>query len=163
MNWQVLQENDVDSFVVEGSFDAHNFYPVGKLASLGNASFTRVYNYIVHDPDPGMIFFRIRAANELGKSGISNEVRVTETVDYDGGDYIYPTVASSEIFLVHYSSSHYASIIITSSSGKTVQREQVWLNAGNVKRTNVSHLASGIYFFTVENSGYRKTWQFMKN
>jgi hypothetical protein len=72
VNWKVLTETDVETYVIERSSNGTNFTQVGTVTARGNSQ----YNFPDASPLQGNSFYRIKAVHNNGQALYSSILRI---------------------------------------------------------------------------------------
>lgn len=155
LDWDYL--SDANSYSLETSYSSSTGYTV--LATTPN-------NYTTSYTHSGLstwstLYYRIRAFNQYGFSGYSNEISKTvykdtptETVEINKADdniSIYPNPADETVFVrFNVDKATNANIAIQSFTGSTIIETGRFTMTEQAKAIDISTLQSGIYLLKVE-------------
>jgi alpha-tubulin suppressor-like RCC1 family protein len=72
LTWKIAQEENIATYTIERSADGRSFTTVGSVASLGNATIARSYNFTDAAPLKGANYYRLQMVEKDGKVNYSD-------------------------------------------------------------------------------------------
>ncbi len=172
LDWATATERNNREFVIERSTNGIDFQQIGSVKGNGNA--TVVHNYTFIDkltPLPILsgssisitAYYRLRQVDFDGKETVSKTVAVArEGQGKVNINKIYPSV-TSDYLTVDMTANGATALTITDMLGRVVRTQSLGDNNGSIlHRLDVSTLASGLYFVTLQSDGVRMTEKFEK-
>lgn len=160
LNWTTSQENNVDRFEVERSWDGINYDAIGTVASrFHTTNLPTDYLYSDLQPMNGMNFYRLKQIDADGKFSYSNIVAVK--FDNPAVDIIsiQPNPVK-DILQVVYNAIENTTVTcnIYNSDGRLVNSSIFTAVSGsNQLKINVANLAAGMYFVVLSRPNERIT------
>ncbi|UAY52025.1 T9SS type A sorting domain-containing protein [Ferruginibacter albus] len=149
LNWKTAQEINNKGFDIEQSTDGHTFYKVGFEAAKATNNNGLVYNFNCNNLIYGQTYFRLKQIDIDGSFEYSSIVSVK---NYCTTSFItiFPNPASNSVHITGLINST-NNIKLTNESGATIKN---WINTPE-RDFDISSLAKGIYFITIENKSYK--------
>ncbi len=153
LDWKTNVEINNDFFTVERSTDLIDWTSVGRVEGAGNS--TEIQNYQLYDLRPlsGVTYYRLSQTDVDGTMSYSD----IRTVDFVGPNElrIYPIPANEQITVQ--SNGKLDDFRVLNPIGQDVTDQVILLDQSNddLLLLDISHLASGYYFFRA-NGGVEK-------
>jgi Secretion system C-terminal sorting domain len=147
LQWQATNEVNTSYFIVQRSGDGIHFTDVGKVNAAGNSVSFNNYSYIDNTPAGGIVYYRLKETDADGVYAYS----VIISIDFknDGAALVYPNPAR-DLITIHLPSSPKASVLsFYDAQGKLVMKQRVESNT-TVQQMDITKLAAGIYYVTVQ-------------
>ncbi|MBX9851269.1 MAG: right-handed parallel beta-helix repeat-containing protein [Cytophagaceae bacterium] len=147
LNWITSREVNNDYFILEKSYDGHNFTFLEKIKGNGNTAEIHYYSFTDIDFDREKIYYRLIQKDFDG----SVSAPQTISVDFNPGNgfNIYPNPARSEFVLEGFCNEDAASVSIINIHGQIVGSR--YINGKNISQHfDCAHLASGLYFIEIK-------------
>lgn len=79
LNWTTSSEYNIKHFVLEKSYDGIHFNPIATIASAGNSSSTKQYNYLDKGAQAEINYYRLRSVDINGSEKLSEVVLIKFT------------------------------------------------------------------------------------
>lgn len=159
LNWQTVQEINVDFFTVERSFDKINWEKIGDTAATGNSAERVDYQMLDHTPQSGKNYYRLTTTDRDGSVAYS-EIR---SVNFSAaGDIltVYPNPTRAA-FSVQFGLENAGNIDlqIYDIFGKNVFTKSITAAAGaqNYTLTDTQNLPKGMYVIRAIIDGKMQT------
>ncbi|MDW3649043.1 MAG: hypothetical protein R8P61_18375 [Bacteroidia bacterium] len=104
LKWQVAEEYNNESFIIERRSPSGNFAEIGSVLSRGNSSGIRQYEYLDDNPDVGPLFYRIKQVDIDGSFSYSlvrqiQGIPITPRIVYqrDQSNYLISNLPQGQI------------------------------------------------------------------
>jgi hypothetical protein len=160
IKWTTSMEKNNDYFVIERSKDGKSFEAIKKVNVTGNSNSQK--NYFENDNNPlnGISYYRLKQVDKDGGYSYSSLKTFLNAVDVLGDIVINPMPVKDDLNL-EFNSEPGAECIVSifDLAGKLIYSETI-LSETDISKTsiNVSELANGMYFLSLENASnvYRK-------
>src|SRR5436189_1005118 len=163
LNWEVLQNEQINSFELEYSLESNNFMSLGSVNPFdqsGNAAYS--FNHDVSSVRSPIIYYRLRVTGRDGKVVYSNIVAMRLNNDVKPGLLIFPNPSSEQVWasLITFKGGE-AEYSITDMNSKLISRKKIILYAGNntINLSEFDNCQPGVYLIkmvTAEESYIRK-------
>jgi hypothetical protein len=153
--WRVVNELNIERYVVEKSYNAKEFFPLGTI----NAQSVENYELWDNNPKFGKNYYRLRI-EEAGKITYSNIV----VAEWGKGTTIsvYPNPASEKIYLTMASFENTpVNLRLVNPLGQEIWGENVSvaINENYRKEISLASLAKGVYILEVTTLGGKQTYK----
>jgi ELWxxDGT repeat protein len=147
LNWNTLNEEDIQSYGIERSSNGSTFTPVGRVTAAGNGnnnySFT---DAAVTNLKVPVVYYRLKINEVNGNHTYSKIVEVKITKKASASVYPNPATHTINVQL----SMPLSTVTIQDATGKTVST--VAVSDGRLSTSvNISALAGGLYFIKTGN------------
>jgi Secretion system C-terminal sorting domain len=149
ISWTSLQEIDIESYEIQRSLDGVNFETAGNVKAT-NASNVQQYKFNdnVAAVNARYIYYRIRIVDKDQSMKLTNTVSV-KTTDFKSNEMsVMPNPASGNAQIrIKAAKASAGEITVFDASGKTIQKQQANLSAGNntIVINNITGLSEGYY------------------
>ena len=150
LSWITVNENNLEKFVLEKSFNGIDYMPVSELLNSSKPD-KRLKHYLIEDNSPyRLTYYRIKAIAIDGKYKISNTISLERESKLDFGiTSIYPNPSKDNIsveFSQKKSTSGIVSVFIYSITGKLMKMRKYSLDEGqSLVDVNLKMLPKGEY------------------
>jgi len=149
LNWEVADELNLLKYEVEFSSDASNYASIGSVTATG----ARNYSLLHTTPVVGMNYYRLKMMDRNGDFKYSDIRRV----NFSGGSkdvLVYPTPANRfvNVTLTAPMLNKPLNLTLIATDGKMVKQQRV-AAASQTEVIDVSNLANGKYFLTIQSNG----------
>jgi hypothetical protein len=145
LKWEVAEQQDIRSYVVERSTDGRNYNPIGTITANTQTSF--VYQFIDENPISGSNYYRLQIAED-NKINYSRILIVNLSSKQDMLK-IYPVPASTQFKIrVNTSELVYTEAVLLNTDGRLLER--IKLN-GFEQTIDIRHLPAGVYYLKTLN------------
>jgi hypothetical protein len=165
LNWKTENEQNVSSFIVERSTNGTQYFPVGTL-SANNTSGRQQYQFT--DPEitslgASIIYYRLRQTDFDGKAAYSRIIALT--IDKSSLVLLYPNPVSNQANVtITVDRSEKILARVVSQSGAVVKQYTWSATSGSSSYSiDVSTLAKGIYYLSLQGETITKTFKFIKD
>lgn len=152
LNWVTATELNNTGFDIQKSFDGNNFTTIGftpTKAVNGNSTTNISYQFVDPVSSPGITYYRLKQVDKDGRFTYSKTVAVTTNTT--GINILYPNPAKSVLNVqVAGNANSRVTYMVTDVSGKRVLAGQTTATVQTVIPVNVSSLAAGTYFITIQ-------------
>jgi hypothetical protein len=146
LKWAVLNDDEVNDFVVQYSVDGIQFSDLAIVAGKGGNSYSHIHQSL----SPGTHYYKIVIREKTGNR-LSSAVKqiVLQSATYIKG--LRETVVTSRAIPVLFSSSHQnITFRLLDVSGRIIKTQQLKAQKGmNEWSIEMGHLASGVYFLNI--------------
>ncbi|WP_254560961.1 T9SS type A sorting domain-containing protein [Dyadobacter diqingensis] len=140
--WSTTEETNSDRFEVQHSTNAKNWAEIGKVASNGESSVKRIYNYNHQSPSNGLNYYRLKMVDKDGTFAYSR----IESINIKSiAITAYPNPASEVLFLSEPSITNGKSIKLISANGNTTYHSSTIPKSG----ISVKGFTNGIYILEI--------------
>jgi hypothetical protein len=158
VNWTTTQEYNLSGYYVQRGVGNGHFKDVSDLVKPGSSA----YNFTDKNVPGGTYFYRLRIVDIDGTTKYSNVVIVVVNARAGFVLTIYPNPTSRVLNVVHQAANNGTTISVANADGKMVLAKT--LQTGDTQTTfDVSRLAAGIYFVTVNDNNKKSVIKFIKN
>lgn len=153
--WGTATESGNDGFEVEHATNGVDFTSLGFVAGAGDSRATRSYAFEHVNAPAGVNFYRLKQMDLTGSFAHSNIV--TATVGRADAIGLYPNPATNELRFTGVTQA--TTVGIRDAQGREVNLNSRLTDNGHL---DVSRLAPGLYFATVQRDGAVSTVRFVK-
>jgi hypothetical protein len=147
VEWSTVTEINIDRYEVEKSINGQQFIKVGTVASTGNSSSLKDYNWFDASPNAGSNYYRIRSVSKAGAAEYTSIVRVALTNNAENIS-VYPNPVKSNVVglqLNNLAKGNYT-ITITNELGQPIYSKTIEHQGGSASQTlQTETIAKGIY------------------
>jgi hypothetical protein len=152
LKWTVAQELAVESYELERSENGRTWSKVGVVASLGNTTAQRTYNFADNNISGTKQLYRLRQLDRNGSQKLSNTVVITgEKAAILAMSGLFPNPAATQIsLLIDAPAKDNLSIVVIDAVGRIVKAQKASVGEGsNTLQVNVTGLSQGSYVVRV--------------
>jgi hypothetical protein len=167
LHWVVINDLDVNSYVVERSWNAVNFVSIGtKLADNNNPSNEKTYTYddnILAFTHP-VVYYRIKQFDNDGKFYYSSIIAVKLKTNKNSFS-LFPNPVKENLFVNITSSTNEVAVVsVYNTAGQIILTQKNGLTSGNnsFNIENVNTLIKGTYILNIKLSNLTITEKFNK-
>ncbi len=161
LTWQTASELNNSHFSIEKSQDGFNFREVGIVNGNGTTNETHDYEFVDKTPFSGTNYYRLKQFDFDGRFEYSKVV----SVDFgrEGGVRLYPTIASTELYLqLDKKAANESGIIhVFNQNGMLVKSQNFEAESLNLT-IPVYGLPNGHYFIRLETADFASILRFIK-
>jgi hypothetical protein len=161
VTWQTASELNNSHFSIEKSQDGFSFREIGIVNGNGTTNETQNYEFIDKTPFPGTNYYRLKQFDFDGKFEYSKVV----SVDFgrEGGVRLYPTIASTELYLQldKKAANENGIIHVFNQNGMLVKSQNFEAESLNLT-IPVYGLPNGHYFIRLETADFASILRFIK-
>lgn len=153
VTWKVLQEINVDHYVVERSFDGYTFIATGTVGYIQSTGSENQYRYIDPIGTYSKVYYRIRQIDKNGSSHYSNIVRLSKAAAFEAK--LLPNPAHEKATLqLSGSATESLSIQMIDMNGKTLMSKNMVIKEGENDFTldGLTKYAKGQYLLKLSTS-----------
>ncbi len=159
LDWVTFREINADRFEVEKSFDGSDYFTIGSVTSVGNSNFPTAYNFRDDGQMAEVIHYRLRQIDLDGVFSYSPVVEVLTTqIEPDLMVQLNPDQEILSIRVLN-GEMNLEKVMITSTLGQVVYKENVKETGKQKWEVPVSGLAPGVYFVKAEFKGSKNLIQ----
>ncbi len=159
LNWTTRSEFNTSHFEIERSNDGSVFNVLGQLKAKGNSQSVSKYSFSDRDILNEYTYYRVKAIDLDGKYSHSNMV-VVEGLNHNSV-FVYPTIATNTIHIIHPKMAGRNSIEIYNLNGNKVAA--LLTEEGSSESTvNVTNLSAGLYIINYTNGTKNFKLKFIK-
>jgi hypothetical protein len=160
INWEMLNQININKYEVERSADSNNFSKKTSLTAVGNNGENAAYNWTDENALPGQNFYRIAYTNASGAIGYSNVVKVVVNKRSQQMN-VYPSLITNRTINLQFNDiakGNYTAVLIN-NSGQVLLSKQLVHNTDTatysipVERT----VSNGNYKLQIIKPDNRKT------
>ncbi len=160
LNWKVENESNIDHYVAECSNDGINFSAVKNVLPKENNGANINYNAIDQKDAPGLVYYRIKALNNNGRTLYSDIAKV-EAIVVRSSISVYPNPVAGKIMNIRFmqqAEGNYG-IQLTNTAGQVLYKGQVSVNSETITRSIDLNgkISTGIYQLAVTGENGKKT------
>jgi len=156
LNWNVMNNTQVQYFEIERSEDGINFETIAKLYPTNPTRSSMQYSYNDPNSETGRKFYRIREVMSSGVKYYSNVIslNVNSRIAFNVKPKPNPFISNLELD-IHLESNSDVLIYLIDQSGRVVKQERFAGNRGDnrIIVSNLSSLAKGIYSIELRVDG----------
>ncbi len=154
LRWETESERDNDRFVIDKSCNGVDFTHMANVKGAGTSQ--TAHSYVLPDvqPCPGVNYYRLSQVDLNGNTKILG-IRSVKTCDLPQEVFVYPNPATDQI-TVAWDGSYVEAIVLTNALGQIISRSTV-SHAQTTTDLDVSQLAAGIYYVTVQQQNGSQT------
>ena len=163
LNWITADEKNFSRFVVQSSSNGESFKTLGEVKGLGNASTTQKYAF--NDDAPAAIsYYRLAMIDIDGKTEYSNVISLNRNEPKLNVLRAYPSPIENILTVDFIAPKVNATqLIISDALGRVIQTNSKESQAGfNTTNIDVSSLASGVYFLTLNDGESQQVQKIVK-
>jgi hypothetical protein len=158
-NWSTATELNNDFFTVMRSHDGNEFKALGTVTGAGNSIVKNDYTFKDENPLPGISYYYLMQTDFDGRTSSSAVVSVKR--NETGTIYISPNPAKDVIYIYLDNQNNLpVSISIMNLFGQVVESKTLEMN--HTLLIDISHLANGSYFITLEQGNSRTVRKIIK-
>lgn len=168
IEWQTMEEENNDYFLIERSVDAVNFETIAKVAGAGTAHEIQFYELrdaaVVYQK--GVYYYRLKQVDFDGNFTYADvvAVEINKSIDFEL-TRVFPNPASEQInVLLNLESSHQTQVTILDMTGRVLLEQAInneILGVQNIP-LNIADLQSGCYIVRVQSGEIVQSTQFIK-
>jgi len=158
LNWTTQNEVNVSRFHIQRSITGRDFATIASVNATG-ATGQQQYGFTdANYGKAGVLYYRLEMVDKDGKISYSKilSVKLKSSFDFN------ITNTRNETIISMGDVAGLADIRITDNYGRVQSKQQQKVNTGEVIRLATGHLATGIYYVTVEINGSVLTKRFVK-
>jgi hypothetical protein len=164
VEWSTVSENNLDRYEVEKSINGQQFIKAGTVASTGNSSSLKAYNWFDASPNTGTNYYRIRSVSKAGGAEYTSIVKVSLTNNAEKIS-IYSNPVKGDVVglqLNNLAKGNYT-ITITNKLGQQVYSKIIEHQGGSASQTlQTGTFAKGIYQLQLSGENTTITRQLIK-
>ena len=165
LTWTTAQEENVNHFVIERSFDGVNYTDAGIVFATGNSTITRQYSFTddLKNNNAGVVYYRLRMIDNDGRYDhslvrlIKNGQKSQATIQA----FPNPVVNELRVSLPATWQEKMVYVDIYSNNGQLMKRT-TFNKAGQTESVNMSDLNTGLYIVKVTNGTETATQRIAK-
>ncbi|MFC4231137.1 pectinesterase family protein [Parasediminibacterium paludis] len=158
LTWVTSNEINTQSFEIDKSTDANNFYPIGVVNS-NNSSAINTYGFTDMSPLDGVSYYRLKMIDKNGTFTYSKTVSVTKQLSVKLSTYPNPVI--NILNIAHSKASKNASLKVISLNGSILISKQ--LLAGTTQTfIDFSRFISGSYLIVFDDNEIHEVSRFIK-
>lgn len=162
INWQTSFEQNNNYFKVERSANGRDFVSIGQVASSGNNTSLKNYQFTDLTPLEGVNYYRITQVDFDGKQ-TSTDVNAIR-IQCNGAPVslkLFPNPAKQQVNVL--TGKAVSQVNVLNAGGQSVLRYTPSVNQGGTFSLNISNIAGGVYMLQVINKdGTRDVIKFFK-
>jgi hypothetical protein len=163
LNWSTATERNNREFVIERSLNGVDFDNIGSVKGSGNSSIVRNYTFNDKTGPLSILYYRLRQIDFDGIETLSKAVTVSRNgISKVAITKAYPSVATDYLTL-ELSTNGNTSLIVSDLMGRVITTKSLGDSIGSlIQNLDVSQLAKGLYFVTLQSGDTRLTEKFQK-
>jgi Secretion system C-terminal sorting domain len=163
LNWSTATERNNREFAIERSLNGVDFDNIGSVKGSGNSSVVRNYTFTDKVPPLSIAYYRLRQIDFDGIETVSKAITVSRNgVVKVAISKVYPSVTTDYLTL-DLSTNGNTSLTVSDLMGRVISTKSLGDNVGTlIQNLDVSQLAKGLYFVTLQSGGTRLTEKFEK-
>jgi len=156
LSWQTVTEQQLDQFIVEGSYDGMSFFTLDSVQAAGNSVMARNYSYVQHNARDGKMYYRLKQVDKNGRYEYSTTIAVTSENNAYRAVNLYPNPVTSTLQIRHQPATGREQCSIRNTQGIVLLQKT--LAAGSVQSSfDVQHLPRGTYFVMITDGKEKYT------
>ncbi|MEO8855252.1 MAG: T9SS type A sorting domain-containing protein [Ginsengibacter sp.] len=157
LNWEVGNQENLEVFAVEKSFNGSSFTEIGEVAPK-QAGADINYQFIDNGTLADVVYYRLKIIDKDGKFSYSNVIRINATTI---GISIYPNPVSDQLLIKNlpFASSIHLSILNT--KGESV-KEINFFSTSTSLYINTANLPGGAYILLMLSTNRKSAFKFIK-
>jgi len=147
VEWNTLTESNIEKYEVEKSINGQQFTAVGSVASTGNSTSLKAYNWLDVTPNNGNNYYRIRSISKTGNATYSEVVKVNLSKGAERVS-VYPNPVQGDVIGLQLNNIEKGTytISITNKLGQQVYSKIIEHPGGSASQTlQTPAMAQGIY------------------
>lgn len=157
--WNVGEEINVNSYVVERSSNGTDFTTVGTVSATGKSNYSLADNMAVNETR----YYRVKNVDIDGSSKYTPVIKVTGNKRASGQIQLYPVPAYDQVYVQHDKAPDRGNIAIHSLDGRLVRQVRAIANTYQTSLP-ISDLKAGMYIIKYDDgSGYIQSAKLVKN
>ena len=158
LSWQTANEINTKEFDIERSLYGTDFETLGTINSSGeHINKTNTYSFIDAESTALTVYYRLKQIDNDGSYIYSKVISLSSKREVTKVK-IYPNPSNDVISLIGIEDKEILKLTITDAKGKQLIQRTL----ETVKDIEISSLASGVYFLTVDINGQKITHRFVK-
>ena len=158
LTWQTANEINTKAFEIERSLYGTDFETLGTInATEEHINKTNTYSFIDAETTAPTVYYRLKQIDNDGSYTYSQVISLSSKRDVNKVK-IYPNPSNDIISLIGIEDKEILKLTITDAKGKQLIQRTL----ETVKDIEISSLASGVYFLTVDINGQKITQRFVK-
>lgn len=157
--WTTQTETNNDYFIVERSIDGEIFEEISKIKGAGNSNQTINYLITDYEPKKGVNYYRLKQVDFDGTYSYSEIKALTFEDNALSGLYYY----DSYLHISSNESLYNTTIEIYDLRGRLILMKNINTDNKEEKIEIAYSLENGIYFASVRNSNFQKSFKFVVN
>lgn len=162
LKWTTANEINANNYIVERSFNGRTAWTkVGSVAAIGNS--TSALDYSLVDAHPSAIAYYRLVSVDMNETTQTSDVILLERKG-EVGVQVYPVPAQEQVSIdFNGNDNETVTIFINDVAGRLVHQVKLTTVSGlNTTNIDISQLANGIYFLTLDNGGTKATNRIIK-
>lgn len=159
--WRITSQAPVSFYEIEHSTDGRNFSAAAKIYASGNSNAEQQYAFDYRQPETGMHYFRLKAADKAGVLTYSNVLAV-HTGNNAGGLVILQNPVAQTL-QVQIATAGRLVLQISNTAGIIVKRFDIFTTAHTAAAFDVAGLSAGAYYLIVTHHDGIRHKLFIKN
>lgn len=148
--WKTQSERNNNYFTVEKSCDGINFAPLKQINGGGNSYDVHFYSMQDASQCPGVNYYRLSQTDIDGTTKILG-VRSIKACNKTADVLVFPNPAD-KLLTIAWDNNEVESMRLCNSMGQEVMRHENLQNGATTLELDVSGLAAGVYYLTVNQS-----------
>jgi hypothetical protein len=159
IKWIVENEAKIDSYTLEHSENATEFYPIKTIYSKNNSTSNVSYEAIDYEKFNNITYYRIKTIMKDGKINYTNIINVTDNPETENIYNIHPNPTNSDLYFEYYSKYNgQIDVELISYAGAVSLKQNNFLEEGKNNITiPMSKLEDGVYILKVTSQKTGKT------
>jgi hypothetical protein len=170
LNWSTATERNNREFAIERSLNGVDFDNIGSVKGSGNSAVVRNYTFTDKVPPLSTLptgrqvsYYRLRQIDFDGIETVSKAITISRNgIGKVAISKVYPSVTTNYLTL-DLSTNGNTSLTVSDLMGRVISTKSLGDNVGTlIQNLDVSQLARGLYFVTLQSGGTRLTEKFEK-
>ncbi len=158
ISWSTTSEINSSEFELERSTNNIDFEVIGSIEATGqNTQEINNYNFIDTQSTALTSYYRLKQIDNDGRYEYSKSISLSRSRDITKVK-IFPNPSYNVISLTGMEDAKNIKLVITDSMGKQIMNR----NLESANNIDISDIASGVYFLTVQSDGEEITQRFVK-
>lgn len=156
LDWSTASEKNSQKFIVQRTLDAIHFEEIGEVASSGNSSTLKKYNFIDKSPFEGKSYYRLKSVDLDGTFEYSKLIAVSlQKVNPSFAVYPNPVVSRSFSFEMPDANKETVQMSLASPMGRVVLQQKISLLENKVELPQ--NVEKGTYLLIIQTPAGQRT------
>ena len=161
LQWTTGLEINTSYFLIERSTNGTNFTTIGKEAAAGNSNSLKQYSFTDNNP-VSVNYYRLKEVDKDGQFTYSQIRSINEAISFAASIYPNPVQTNLNITITA-TKDEQAAIEVIDANGKVLLSQNINIAQGTSSQAvNVSKLAGGNYFITIQTDEGSRNIKFIK-
>lgn len=155
IRWTTASESNNDYFTIERMMPERSFEAIGTVSGAGNSSVLRNYDFIDHDPFPGINYYRLKQTDFDGGSTYTD----VKMIEYRSGQSFGISYDRHSNEMTLHSTAENITLAVVNLSGSIVESVEI---TDVDKSIQLPDLPTGLYIATISDGRNRESFKFCR-